>query len=211
MPVSASGEDEGGIRAIVFDLGGVVFRYLPQRRLDALAHQTGLGQTTLTRRLFDSGFSASCDGGTLTGEQIHREACRLIGRRMSMKKFSTLWLTAFAPDENVVNLVRRLGTRYRLALATNNSTMVREGLTREYPEVMNLFRPQVFSCDLGVMKPDPRMFRTLATLLDTRPENTVYIDDSPVNVAAAASLSMIAIRFTSAEDLCGRLESLKLL
>ncbi len=48
----------------------------------------------------------------------------------------------------------------------------------------------------GVVKPDPRIFRIFCERYALAPESCVFIDDSPINVAAAQKHGMEAIHFT---------------
>ncbi|GAB2470121.1 HAD family hydrolase [Xylanimonas ulmi] len=55
----------------------------------------------------------------------------------------------------------------------------------------------VVSGRVGMAKPDPAIFRHLAALYGVTPTRAVFVDDSPVNVAAAAALGFHAVRFTT--------------
>lgn len=197
-------------RALVLDLGGVVFHYRPERRLEGLAHATGLDAATVRKRLMDSGYSRSCDAGRMNAEASWREGCRLLGTRLGFERFQTLWVAAFEPDAEVVALTRRLKREGRIPLAmlTNNSVLVRRGLEARYGDILELFRPRLFSAEAGVLKPDPRLFRTLFTLMGQGPEDVVYVDDDAAHVDAAAALGMRALRFTGAARLEARLGAL---
>jgi putative hydrolase of the HAD superfamily len=182
----------------IFDLGGVVFRYAPERRLEAFARLTGRPPDVIRKALMDSGYSTSCDTGRLAGDAVYREGIRLIGRRLGFDTFRSLWMSAFEPDAEVVELVRALRERLPVAMLTNNSDLVRNGLDERFPEVMELFRPRLFSADAGLLKPDPRLYRTLLDLLGLPAQRVLYVDDDPACAAAAASLGMVASRFHSA-------------
>jgi 2-haloacid dehalogenase len=55
----------------------------------------------------------------------------------------------------------------------------------------------VVSSAEGVIKPDPEIFRRLLSRFALVAQRTVFVDDSEVNVAAAAALGMVALRFVS--------------
>lgn len=190
--------DRPDIAAVAFDLGGVVFRYRPERRLAGLARASGRTESALRKALIDSGYSRSCDAGRLSGDAAYREGIRLLGQRMSLATFRNHWISAFEPDPDVVALVRNLRERLPVAMLTNNSSLVRSGLEARYPDVMDLFRPRVFSADTGLLKPDPRLFQTLLDLLHVPAQRVLYVDDEPAYAAAAASLGMTGHRFESA-------------
>jgi FMN phosphatase YigB (HAD superfamily) len=58
-----------------------------------------------------------------------------------------------------------------------------------------LFDAQVFSCEVGALKPDPRTYRAALAALDVEPGETVFVDDVPTNVCGARALGLDAILF----------------
>jgi len=63
-------------------------------------------------------------------------------------------------------------------------------------EFLRWFRGILVSGEVGVIKPDPRIFRLLFERFAIAPEEAVYIDDNPRNAAAATALGMHGIHFT---------------
>jgi putative hydrolase of the HAD superfamily len=47
----------------------------------------------------------------------------------------------------------------------------------------------------GVLKPDRRAFELALEALGTAAPDTVFVDDQPVNVAAAAAVGLVTVRF----------------
>ncbi len=80
-----------------------------------------------------------------------------------------------------------------------------------FPFLGELFDGIVVSGDEGVVKPDPRLFAILRDRYGLNPATTLFIDDSPKNVAAADELGYVAHLFTSADDLEAWLRNLGLL
>jgi 2-haloacid dehalogenase len=66
---------------------------------------------------------------------------------------------------------------------------------------MDWFDDHVISGFEGVAKPDPRIFRILLDRHGLRPQTCVFVDDQPRNVAAARDLGLIALQFTSPDQL----------
>jgi len=82
---------------------------------------------------------------------------------------------------------------------------------RQRFEFLSWFDGIVVSGEEGVIKPDPRIFRILLERYGIAPEETVFIDDSPTNAAAATALGIHGIHFRSPEALRSELVSLGLL
>ena len=191
----------GKILAVIFDLGGVAFHYRPQQRLENFAAQTGEPTETVRRRLIDSGFSISCDSGRLQGEAAYTEGMRILGHRMTMTHFRDLWVSAFSPNHDVIELARAAKSHAAVALMTNNSAMVRDGLEAHHAQAMGVFRPQLFSSDIGILKPDPRIFGAMMNLLGIEPDQALFVDDAAKHVTGAASLGIAVHHFTAAPAL----------
>lgn len=67
------------------------------------------------------------------------------------------------------------------------------------------FAHTFFSGRLGLVKPDPRVFRLVLAEIGAEPEQVVFVDDSPANVAAAQDLGLRAVRHTPKTDLAEEL------
>jgi putative hydrolase of the HAD superfamily len=81
-----------------------------------------------------------------------------------------------------------------IALLTNN---VKEwgGHWRATFPVDELFEIVVDSSDVGLRKPDPRIYRLTCERIGVEPEASVFIDDNAENVAAARALGMETVQF----------------
>ena len=69
----------------------------------------------------------------------------------------------------------------------------------------------IVSGDEKLLKPDPAIFRILTKRYPVKPEESLFIDDNPVNVEAGKKLGFNVIRFESAEQLRQSLREKKIL
>ena len=81
---------------------------------------------------------------------------------------------------------------------------------RERFPFLDLFDGIVISGDVGVVKPEARIFEHLVRRYGIDPAEAVFIDDQPANVEAAERLGFVAIRFQDAPGLRRELERLGL-
>jgi putative hydrolase of the HAD superfamily len=109
------------------------------------------------------------------------------------------------PVEAMYALIRGArGRGYKTALLSNswgNSGYPRE----DFP---SLFDAVVISCEVGMRKPEPEIFRHTAALLDLRPEECVFIDDIEANITAAEALGMTGIHHVNPSATASRLAEL---
>ena len=66
---------------------------------------------------------------------------------------------------------------------------------------LDAFDVRVFSCDLGIVKPDARIYRSLLDRLQLAPADVLFIDDVPANIEAARTAGLHGIVFASADQL----------
>jgi putative hydrolase of the HAD superfamily len=186
---------------VLFDLGGVVCRFLPERRLGLLASASAKPVEEIERLLCESGFSRRCDRGELGADEMYRETCRRLASSMRYAEFRGLWASAFEPDPAVLSLVDRIRPRRSTGLLTDNSALLQEALAHELFEVGRHFDMLLFSCELGRCKPELELFRAALGRAGRPPDEVLFVDDVQANVDAAASFGIAALRFTGAADL----------
>ena len=68
------------------------------------------------------------------------------------------------------------------------------------------FEHLLFSADLTMVKPDPRIFHAAAERLGAAPEDIVFVDDRLENTAAAAGIGIHAITYTATPDCLREIE-----
>jgi putative hydrolase of the HAD superfamily len=80
----------------------------------------------------------------------------------------------------------------------------------EYPraDFPGLFDTVVISAEVGMRKPEPRIFHHAAATLGLEPAECVFIDDVEANIAAAASCGMVGVHHTDPVSTARQLEEL---
>src|SRR5579871_5335546 len=102
-----------------------------------------------------------------------------------------------AARPEVIATVRRLrGEGYRTALLTNNAKELAD-FWRPLLPLDELFDLVVDSSEVGMRKPDPRIFAHTLAELGVAAERAVFLDDYPGNVAAAEGAGLQAILVTA--------------
>ena len=71
---------------------------------------------------------------------------------------------------------------------------------------LDKFNAVTMSCDLGVAKPHPEAFKAALQNLGSTPEDTVFFDDNPDNVAAARALGIAGVVFRNIDDVKDEVE-----
>jgi putative hydrolase of the HAD superfamily len=193
------------VEAVIFDFGGVIS--VPVfHDLDPMDDAFGVPRGSLHRLLFEGDDGDEPDFHRLeTGEMtladylagLERRAPELLGRPLDGDAF-----LAFSAARGlqvqwpVVHRIRALRSDgLRLALLTNNAKEFGEAWKGSFP-VAELFPVVVDSSDVGLRKPDPRIYElTLGRLDGIAAEECLFIDDTEVNCTAATELGIRSVHF----------------
>ncbi|HMD91643.1 MAG TPA: HAD family phosphatase [Trebonia sp.] len=123
-------------------------------------------------------------------------AARLIrtdGTPVPAEGLLTRMLSASVPVPAMYQLIRDLRAKgIRTALLSNSWGA--GGYPRE--DFPGLFDAVVISGEVGMRKPEPRIFHHAAGLLGIAPRECVFIDDLEANVQAAADVGMTGVHHT---------------
>ena len=87
----------------------------------------------------------------------------------------------------------------RIAILSNMPHDLLAYVRREF-KWLDEFEVKVWSCEFGITKPDPVIYRHCLDALGCEPGRTLFFDDRPNNVEAALDLGMEAHIFESVEQ-----------
>jgi len=127
------------------------------------------------------------------------------GERVTADGLLTRMLSASKPDPLMYQVIRELrGKGVRTALLSNSWGS--GGYPRQ--DFPGLFDAVVISGEVGMRKPEPRIFLHAAELLQVAPAECVFIDDLEANVRAAVGCGMTGMHHTDPADTIVRLTEL---
>jgi putative hydrolase of the HAD superfamily len=101
------------------------------------------------------------------------------------------WLHLNPPAVEAVGRARQRGLR--LALLSNAPHEVADAV--DAAEFAAMFEQRIFSCRLGLVKPEPAIYAGALELLGADPADVIFVDDRPANVEAARALGIRAHLF----------------
>jgi YjjG family noncanonical pyrimidine nucleotidase len=129
------------------------------------------------------------DQATLRVERFRRLGAELGLTGLPLEKVSTFYLEALACQSQLLpgalDLVRGLAGEYPLALVTNGIAAVQNQRFAASP-ITPFFRSIVISEEVGIAKPDPRIFRPALEKLGLEAADVLYVGDSVTSDMAGA-------------------------
>ena len=198
------------IETVAFDLGGVLIDWNPRhlyRRLldDEAAIERFLAEvcTPEWNAALDAGYPFADAVAELV--RAHPEQAALI------EAYRSRWpemLGGCFPE--TLEIMRRLRRKGIPIYALSNWAVETFPSTRDQFPFLDEFDGILLSGQVGVGKPDPAIFRLFLERFGLTAESTVFIDDSPANVAVARSLGIQALLFKDAAQIRLELQTLGL-
>jgi 2-haloacid dehalogenase len=196
---------------VVFDLGGVLVdwdpRYLYRRLFDDPDEmESFLAEVTTAE------WNAHQDAGRPWAEAIELLVAEHPQRRELIEAFHRRWPEMLAGEiPGAVDVLADLRVAGVRLVALSNWSAEMFPVARERFDFLAWFEGIVISGDVGVNKPDHRIFDHLTEQFGIDPAAALFIDDSSANVDAAITLGFRAIQFTEATALRRDLVRLRLL
>ncbi|GAC1549334.1 MAG: hypothetical protein NVS2B7_25370 [Herpetosiphon sp.] len=189
------------LRAIIFDWGGVFdSKHESLNGFAAVAIRLGIPAQSLYDKLYNSDSWRAARVGDITDDQwLQLVMAELEPGRNDLAAFRSRLFGGQAIDAAVVDLARRLHADYQLALISNATDRLETVLDQH--GLGSLFDLVVNSARVGIAKPDPRIYELTLRKLGIKPQEALFIDDKPRNIAAAVELSIPSILFAEAAQL----------
>ena len=188
------------IRTIVSDLGNVLLRFDHMLACRRLAARCRRSPQEIYDSMFTSGLVGEYELGRISSAEFGRRSMERLAVDLEMGEIREIWSDIFGPVEGMEALVRSLKGNYTLVLLSNTNEWHFEHCRSRFP-VVSLFDHHALSYRLGCRKPDPGIYREALALADGIPEETLYFDDIPAYVEAAARLGLKAVHFREAVQL----------
>lgn len=188
------------IHAVIFDFGGVIVRTENRIPRQQLASRLGMTYEQLSDLVFDSDSARRAALGEINTQE-HWETIRLkLG--LSPREFPAVPLEFWGGDSldrDLMDYIRSLRPEYSTGLLSNAWDDLREVLENGW-KIAGAFDAIVISAEVGVAKPDARIYRTILEHLGVAPAEAVFVDDFSENVAGARAVGMRAIRFQNSHQ-----------
>ncbi len=189
------------VKAVVFDLGGVLIDWDPRylyRKL--LADEAAVEEFLAT--VCTPEWNAEQDRGRPFAEGIAELVERYPAQAAAIAAYAERWPEMLGGDiPGTVELLAELRAAGMPMYALTNWSAETFVVARERFPFLDWFDGVLVSGEERMIKPDPRFFRLLVDRFGLRPETTFFVDDSEANVEAARRLGLDAVRFIGPEQL----------
>jgi len=185
---------------VMFDLGGVVVEVESDRLVYQLAALLGRSFEEVQEIVYHQELLLPFELGRITPRAYYDGLQGKLQLPWSYEQFVRAWNGIFNENREVANLLERLHVRHQLLVLSNTNTLHLAHIRAMIPSA-SFFHEWIASCDVGLRKPDPEIYRLALQRAGARAGATVYIDDRPELVEAGRSAGLTALRFENGRRL----------
>lgn len=180
--------------AAFFDFGGVIMRTEFQTPRQALAERFNMDYDEIVKAVFDSESARRASLGEITEEAHWTEVLKRFRQPASeMQAFRDAFFGGDVIDRDLVQTIRSLRGKFHTGLISNAWSGLREYLLKE--KMLDLFDTVVISAEVGVVKPEARIFNIALEQAGIRAQEAVFVDDFQVNIDGCEKVGMKGILF----------------
>ncbi|PSH04813.1 MAG: hypothetical protein CXZ00_05450 [Acidobacteria bacterium] len=190
------------VKAVVFDYGKVLSLPPTPEQWQSLSTRFGKAVQEFQQIYWEN--RVELDRGTLSNIAYWQKVGKDCGvtideaeARDLIEQDNSQWsnenpeMLAFARD------LRRAG--YRTAILSNMEHIMLAAIRRKL-DWLNEFDVQIYSCEVGTVKPEPEIYLECCRRLGCCPEEALFLDDKKVNTEGAKKIGMQSYVFHSAKD-----------
>lgn len=195
------------IRGVFFDLGGVIVRTEFQTPRQHLAERLGMEYEDLDKLVFAGPSSRQASVGEISAEQHWAAVMKRLRRPIA--EAQTIRDEFFAGDvidHEIVDFLRGLRPRYYVGLISNAWLDLRDYVVEQ--KFDDAFDHMVISAEVGVMKPEAKIYQIALEQAGVSPNEAVFVDDFIENIEACEALGMHGIHFRDPQGALAELRKL---
>ncbi len=194
------------IKNILFDFGGVIAPIDREKAIEAFVR---LGLADADQRLdkyHQTGIFQELEEGAIDAQTFQDKLGVLCGRKLEWEETRQAWLGFFTGvDEAMLECLEELRRRYRLYVLSNTNPYVMDwACSEEFSarrKPLNAYFDKLYlSYQLGVLKPDERIFRMVVEDSGIVPSETLFVDDGASNIAAGHKAGFVTYQPENGED-----------
>jgi putative hydrolase of the HAD superfamily len=189
------------VRALLFDLGGVVIDFDFERAFRFWADRASCDPGVLGKRFSLDVAYEQHERGEILASDYFAALRQSLDVSISDDDFIAGWNDVYiGPVPGMAALLSIAKERFPLFAFTNSNPTHQRVWTMHYANELLPFRSIFVSSELGLRKPDPEAFCVVARRIGFQPDEIMFFDDTPGNIDGASKAGMQGVLVESISD-----------
>jgi FMN phosphatase YigB (HAD superfamily) len=185
------------IKAVVVDLGGVLFSEGKSVALDNLARRLNYHRS-LVGAILSSPKSILLRKGLLSDAEFWQWAEQQLPPDYDCRLIQEEWYNGYILDDDICALIANLRKKYSIIAFSGNIKSRVDYLEEKY-RFRHLFDSEIYSFDVHLTKPEREFVEVMIEKSEVRPEEILYIDDNDSYAEPARELGVNVIIYRRGE------------
>jgi putative hydrolase of the HAD superfamily len=195
------------IRAVFFDLGGVILRTEYQAPRQHLAEEFGMDYEDIEKLVFATPSAARATLGQITEEEHWRNVMKILKRPVTeYERIRDEFFAGDVIDLKILSFLRSIKPQHKVGLISNAWSGLRNYIVRE--KFADAFHHLTISAEVGAAKPSAKIYEIALEQLQVKAKEAVFVDDVLENIEACERLGMKGIQFKDPESTLKQLKAL---
>ncbi|MBA7540688.1 D-ribitol-5-phosphate phosphatase [subsurface metagenome] len=191
--------DQESISNIIFDWGGVITNIDYQATVQAFENLGYISFHERFSQIHGDDLFQRLEKGLAEPEELYKIISDDIGKSVSNHSFKKAWNAMILDTPPVrIKILKKLRNKYKIFLLSNTNTLHVNYAAKRFKNEhqMNfpsLFHKVYYSYEIGMRKPDVEIFEYVLTDSKLNADETLFIDDTDLNIESADSTGMISL------------------
>ena len=201
--------DKIQVRALILDYGGVISR--PQNRTNINNILKILSRPYHDFEAVYFQERAAYDRGQITGEMYWQNVLKRLGHHANHADIPSLiqedvksWTHL---NHSMIQFITEIKPKIPKLAIISNMTFDSLAVIKANFDWPDLFDVLVYSCELGINKPEQSIYEHCLHLLNLPPDACLFVDDSLENIQGALKLGLRTIHFRSFPEFLSEFEA----
>jgi epoxide hydrolase-like predicted phosphatase len=196
------------IKAVIWDMGGVILQMGDETARLALSQHYSIPLEEIYWAIFDSPSAKQAGVGQIAIQEHWRNVASHLSIPLEeMAEFQRQFWSADTIDIQLVDYIRALRQAYKTGMLSNAWDDLRPVIENQW-RISDAFEDIIISAEVGLAKPDPRIYQLAIERLGVLPDEAVFFDDVLENVQAARQVGLRAAQFENREQAIQELEQI---
>ncbi|MCW8809388.1 MAG: HAD family phosphatase, partial [Ignavibacteriaceae bacterium] len=187
--------------AIVFDLGNVLIPFDFKKALIKLDQvENGLGDRFNNFFKTNYNLHREFEKGKISDQDFIKRMLTIVDHKIDESTFCKYYADIFSLNEDVISLLPVLKKNYKLFLLSNTDSIHKKYGWEKY-EFLKNFDRLILSFEVGSVKPEEKIYRTVEKASGFSSQEHLFIDDIQEYVDGSKNIGWDAVQFVNYQKL----------
>lgn len=190
------------IKAIIFDLGKVVFDLSFDRIFQSWANTSRQEFQDIKRKFVFNNLFDQLERNEISSTDFRASISETLSMNLTDEDFDKGWCDLYLDVYyGIEKILIELKYRYRLVALTNTNIIHNKIGRLKYADVLQHFEKIFSSYEMQTRKPEEKAYRIVLDYLQCQPAETVFLDDNIENINGAKKIGITSILVTSQQQM----------